>query len=89
MWGTLGDAPGQFDFPPGVAVDAAGHVYVTDANNDRIQKFTGNGTFLTAWGSAGSGLGELSFPIGIAVDGNGDVYVVDTGNERIQTFALA
>jgi len=38
--GKAGDAPGQFNLPTGVAVDAGGHVYVLDAELGRIQVFT-------------------------------------------------
>jgi tripartite motif-containing protein 71 len=30
-------------------------VYVTDTNNDRVQEFTNNGTFITKWGGEGTG----------------------------------
>ena len=46
-----GSGDGQFHDPTGVAVDGAGNVYVTDANNNQVQKFTSNGTFVTQWGS--------------------------------------
>jgi hypothetical protein len=39
-WGSRGSGPGQFDNPPGVAVDAHRHVYVADPGNDRIEKFS-------------------------------------------------
>lgn len=45
----LGD--GQFSEPYGVAVDAAGNVYVTDRSLHRIQKFDADGNFLGKWGS--------------------------------------
>jgi hypothetical protein len=41
---------GEFDIPSDVATDAAGNVYVTDALNNRIQKFDSNGNFLRLWG---------------------------------------
>jgi DNA-binding beta-propeller fold protein YncE len=40
QWGTFGSGVGQFLYPSGVAVDASGNVYVSDVNNNRIQKFT-------------------------------------------------
>lgn len=48
-FGTLGTGNGQFDHPGGIAVDAAGSVYVGDQGNHRIQKFAGDGTYLTQW----------------------------------------
>jgi peptidylamidoglycolate lyase len=39
-WGTLGSEPGQTDNPHQYDVDKAGNLYVADANNNRIVKFT-------------------------------------------------
>ena len=63
--------------PEGVAVDSSGNVYVTDYDNDRIQKFASDGKFITTWGSSGSGEGQFTKPQGIAVDSSGNVYVDD------------
>ncbi|MDA4116407.1 MAG: Ig-like domain repeat protein [Thaumarchaeota archaeon] len=82
---TFGSGDGQFNGPRGVAVDAAGNLYVVDEGNQRIQVFTGTGTFVRAWGSSGSGDGQFAFPFGIAVQGS-NVYVADTNNERAQEF---
>ena len=86
-WGGRGSENGQFDDPYGIAADGAGHVYVTDYRNHRIQKFDGDGTFLTKWGGEGSGDGEFRNPWGVAADRDGNVYVADSNNHRIQTFA--
>ena len=43
-WGSRGSDPGQFNSLRGIAVDAAGNVYVADAGNSRIQVFDGDGT---------------------------------------------
>jgi tripartite motif-containing protein 71 len=64
--------------PDGVAVDSSGNVYVADSGNNRIQKFTSDGTFITKWGSQGSG---------VAVGSSGNVYVSDGYNNIIQVFA--
>jgi sugar lactone lactonase YvrE len=92
-WGGNGSGTGQFLFNlEGIAVDAAGNVYVTEVSGpngqgaDRIQKFSSSGAFLTKWGSRGSGNGQFSVPSGIATDPAGDVYVADSGNARIQKF---
>ena len=87
-WGSSGTGDGQFNAPLGVATDGNGNVYVADTNNNRIQKFTSTGTFLTTWGSFSySGNGQFNGPFGVATDGNGNVYVADEGNSRIQKFA--
>src|SRR4030042_1223850 len=77
---------GYFDAPSGVAVDASGNVYVADTYNDRIQKFSSSGTYMTQWGTYGSSNGQFNWPSGVAVDASGYVYVADTYNNRIQRF---
>jgi sugar lactone lactonase YvrE len=37
--GEDGSAPGQFHYPHALVVDSRNHLYVVDAQNDRIQKF--------------------------------------------------
>ena len=76
----------SFHFPTGIAVDNKGDVYVSDSWNDRVQKFTSNGKFITKWGTRGSADGQFRFPAGIAVDNKGDVYVSDFSNDRVQKF---
>jgi hypothetical protein len=54
--GSAGGGAGQVDEPIGVAVDSAaasvadGDVFVEDASNHRVDKFTAAGRFLLAWG---------------------------------------
>jgi uncharacterized protein (TIGR03663 family) len=83
--------------PGGIAVDKQGNIYVADTWNHRIQKFTGDGTFLTAWGgfidlgnadSANDSDKGTKFygPRGVAIGPDGNVYVADTGNKRISIF---
>ncbi|KKR06865.1 MAG: NHL repeat containing protein [Candidatus Peregrinibacteria bacterium GW2011_GWC2_39_14] len=70
----------------GIAIDSSGNVYVVERNNNRVQKFDSNGTYITQWGSYGSGDGQFDSPAGIDIDSSGNVYVVDSGNYRIQKF---
>jgi hypothetical protein len=42
-WGTRGTAPGQFNTPHTIVVDAQGNVYVGDRGNKRIQVFDTDG----------------------------------------------
>jgi tripartite motif-containing protein 71 len=87
MWGTNGSGDGQFDQPVGIAVDFSGNVYIADKNNNRIQKFSSSGIFLSKWGINGSGYGQFSLPNGVAIDYSGNVYVTDLNNNRIQIFS--
>jgi len=84
--GYGGSGDGQFIEPWGVAVDGAGNVYVADTTNDRIQKFTSHGAFLTKWGLYGSDDRQFDRPFDVAVDAAGNVYVADCDNYRIQKF---
>jgi DNA-binding beta-propeller fold protein YncE len=61
-------------------------VYVVDRDNDRIDEFTPNGTYLAKFGEPGSGNGQFKFPQGVAVDASGDVYVTDTFQNRVEVF---
>jgi tripartite motif-containing protein 71 len=78
---------GQFSYVYGVAVNGAGHVYVTDNKNARVQVFNGDGRFLFQWGTLGNEPGEFSNPNGIALDAQANVYVVDEDNNRVQKFS--
>jgi len=79
--------PHYFNSPQGAAVDPAGNVYVADSANNRIQKFTSDGVFVSRWGNTGQEDRKLSNPRGVAVDASGDVYVADTCNNCIKKFA--
>lgn len=85
-WGTGGSGNGQFASPLGLAVSSTGQVFVTDANNHRIQRFDANGVFEAQWGSFGSGNGQFNTPFGLAISSTNQVYVADTSNHRVQQF---
>jgi len=48
-WGKKGTGPGEFNIPHSISLDSHGNVYVADRENNRIQKFDGNGKFLKEW----------------------------------------
>lgn len=54
-WGTKGSQEGQFNLPHAVDVDQAGNVYVADRENQRVQEFDGNGSFLKLWANPSFG----------------------------------
>ena len=62
-----------FNHPEGVAVDAAGDVFVADTDNSAVKEVLPNGTIKTI----GSG---FALPEGVAVDAAGDVFVADYGH---------
>jgi uncharacterized protein (TIGR03437 family) len=64
------------DHPRGVAVDAAGNIYIADTGNNRVRKvdFLGNITTVAD---------RLSGPRGVAVDRNGVLYIADTGHNQV------
>jgi DNA-binding beta-propeller fold protein YncE len=84
-FGNLG--PDEFRAPLGVSADAAGNVYVVDADMHRVEKLDPSGSVLKTWGGQGSGDGELDGPGDIAVDlVGGSVYVADVENDRVDKF---
>jgi len=84
----LNTPPGAgLDYEPfGITIDRDDNVYVVDARNGQIHKFSGTGVWSGTWGSYGTTDGKMNKPRGAAVDSNGDVFVADTGNDRIQRF---
>jgi ABC-type Fe3+ transport system permease subunit len=86
IFGHPGNAPGEFNRPEGLCVDAQDRIYVADSCNHRIQVFSSEGKFLRTYGKAGNGKGELSYPYDICVDAAGRQYVCEFGNSRIQVF---
>jgi DNA-binding beta-propeller fold protein YncE len=85
-FGQLGDSPGDFSRPKGIAVDSEGHIYVADAAFNNFQIFDDMGKLLLAIGGLGQGAGQFQLPGGMYVDDQDRVYVTDTLNRRIEVF---
>ena len=85
-FGSNGSNPGQFNLPWGIEISRTGEIYVADWGNDRIQRFSSEGEYISTIGSSGKGEGQLLRPSGVAVDEFGYSYVADWGNERVQIF---
>jgi DNA-binding beta-propeller fold protein YncE len=87
-WGASGSCgDGDLCYPVSIAIDDDGYVFVGNANNNRVQKFTAGGGFLSTWGSYGDAADNVSGPNGLSVDTDGDVYVTDQSNHRIHRLA--
>ena len=87
--------------PQSVTVDAAGNLYIADADNQRIRRVdavtgiittvAGNGTA----GYGGDGLAatspkvELNFPHAVAFDSQGNWYIADSQNNRIREVSAS
>ena len=85
----------QLNKPAGIAMDAAGNIFLADTNNSRIRKITTDGVITTIAGSRYTGYSgdggdataaALNFPRSIAVSSNGTVYIADTGNHAIRVL---
>ena len=89
----------QLNNPMAVAVDAAGNVYISDQNNNRIRKVDASTGVITT--VAGTGTADysgdngaatsaaLSSPEGIAFDGAGNLYIADTENSVIRKLTVS
>ena len=79
--GTAGLGGNGITTPNGVAVDAAGNVYVSDSSTNLV--------WVAPLGGAPKGnpytlnFAGLSSPAGIALDASGNLYVADSGNKQI------
>ena len=86
--GGHGTVPGQFFRPMNLVTDSAGHLYVADSDNRRIQKLRAeDGSFVAEWGRLGVEPGDLEHDMAVAL-GSDDVLVVsDRWNDRVQTWS--
>jgi sugar lactone lactonase YvrE len=85
--------------PQGLALDAAGDLFIADTDDNRIRRVDvsthlittvvgdGNAAYTGDGGPASAA--EVNQPAGVLVDSNGDLYVVDTGNNVVRFVSAA
>ena len=88
--GQPGGGPDHLTSPADVVVADNGNIFVADGHNasgnNRVIKFSKDGTYLTEWGGTGSLPGEFTSLHAIEIGPDGRVYVADRSNSRIQIF---
>lgn len=81
----------------GVAVDGAGNIYISDANDSRIRKVDPSGKITTYAGTGSAGAqgdggnaitAQLNWPSGMAIDVNGNLLFVDVRNKKVRKISL-
>jgi sugar lactone lactonase YvrE len=99
--GDGGPATGaSLDKPYGVAVDAAGNLFIADTSNHRVRKVdaatgvittvAGNGVWWTYGGDGGPAVAaNLAYPFGVAVDAGGNVFIADDSGHRVRRVDAA
>lgn len=88
--GVPGSGDYSFNSPSDVVVGDDGNIFVTDGHgnntNNRVMKYSSDGTFIKSWGQTGYGPGEFRELHAIAIDSRGRLFVADRWNNRIQLF---
>ncbi len=88
--GIAGTGEYEFNAPADVIVADRGDIFIADGHgqytNNRVMKYSSDGTFIKSWGNTGYGTGEFKSLHGLAIDKRGSIFVADRGNNRLQIF---
>ena len=88
----------QISTPQGIAVDAAGSLFIADAGNHRIRRVDAAGKISTVAGTGLSGYNgdgrlatsaQLANPQGVALDAEGNLFIADYHNNRVRKVTPA
>lgn len=82
--------PGFFYQPSDIDIDPlSGDVFISDRNNNRLQRFTSGLTYVSVFGSLGRDWGEFRQPESLSFDSGGYLWVADLRNDRVQRLGDA
>ncbi len=81
-WGEPGSGPSEFNMPHGVWIDRQGRVLVCDRENDRVQVFTQDGTYVSTWPT------KLIGPAVFYVDDEDIVYIPEHNGGMVSILTL-
>jgi DNA-binding beta-propeller fold protein YncE len=81
-WGEPGTGPSEFNMPHGVWIDRQGRVLVCDRENDRVQVFTQDGTYVSTWPA------KLIGPAVFYVDDEDIVYIPQHNGGMVSVLTL-
>jgi len=82
--------------PVGIAYDAAGDLFIADANKNQVVEISVGGALSVVAGNGTQGFSgdggpataaELNEPMAVAVAADGTLYIADTGNQRIRAVS--
>jgi predicted membrane-bound mannosyltransferase/DNA-binding beta-propeller fold protein YncE len=88
QWDVFGWYGQSLDNKPFIAVNAEGHVFVTDPEQYRVIEFTAEGEVVRTWGDFGDTPATFGLTSGITVDAEGHIWVTDGLYNRILRFTL-
>jgi DNA-binding beta-propeller fold protein YncE len=88
QWDVFGWYGQSLDNKPFIAVNAEGHVFVTDPEQYRVIEFTAEGEVIRTWGDFGDTPATFGLASGIAVDPEGHIWVTDGLYNRILRFTM-
>jgi sugar lactone lactonase YvrE len=84
----------ELDYPNGVALDGANHLYIADSNNCNVRQvdltsgiittIAGNGICGDGGDNGPASASQLSYVEGIATDSSGNIFIADAGNSLIR-----